>query len=124
MADTSDSKFIELDTFELLSVAELKKLLLESEGIEVQIPDSNFASISGGAINPALGGVKLYVLERDFDRAKEVLQAYKSTQSHTFLIESNKAILMLIVFSILGFFTLIVTIVHFSSMVYAIGFFI
>lgn len=52
--------------------AELLKSVLESAGIDAQIPDEHALGINPGLTN-ALGGVRLLVHDDEFARADEVL---------------------------------------------------
>jgi hypothetical protein len=57
-----------------LHEAEFVKSLLESEGIDVQIPDEYAVSVNPGYTN-MLGGVRVLVHSDQLERANEVLRS-------------------------------------------------
>ena len=57
-----------------LHEAHFVKSVLESEGIEVQLPDEHTIGLQPG-IATALGGVKVFVHQSDLKRANELLES-------------------------------------------------
>ena len=62
--------------FDYLADAEILRVKLESEGIEVFLKDANVLQAEP-FIASAIGGVKVMVLENDLDRAKEIYDALR-----------------------------------------------
>lgn len=56
-----------------LHEAEFMKSVLESEGIDVQLPDEHTLSIQPG-VATALGGVRVMVRARELEHARQVLK--------------------------------------------------
>ncbi len=66
-----DSRYVILESFELLADAEILRLKLESEGIPVFLKDANIMQAEP-FIAAATGGVKVMVLREDILRANAV----------------------------------------------------
>lgn len=67
------NEWAEVANVNWLHEAEVVKSVLESEGIEVQLPDQHTVSIQPGAAT-ALGGVRVLVRANDRERARQVLK--------------------------------------------------
>ena len=68
-----EDKVIELTRFIKLSEAEMLVTMLKSEGIDCYVRDGYMNQIYGGA---DIGGVKVELLEKDLQRAKEIMKVY------------------------------------------------
>ena len=66
--------WVEVHNSNWLHEAQFIRSLLESEGIDVFIPNE-FTLGAQPAYGPALGGVRVLVARRDVERAKEILAA-------------------------------------------------
>ena len=75
---TVKDRWVTLVTFFRAHEAHLVKTKLESEGIKVQIADEHLVSIQP-FYSPALGGVKLNVLQSEFETAKAILEQFQSS---------------------------------------------
>ena len=68
-----EDKMIELARFTLVSEAEILANLLKSEGVDCYVRDCFINQIYNGI---DLGGVKIELLEKDLQRAREIMKAY------------------------------------------------
>lgn len=66
------NKFRKIGQFQYSSEAYIYKGKLESEGIQVIVRDSHTVD-TDPLVSNAIGGVKLFVFQEDYERAKEVL---------------------------------------------------
>jgi len=71
-----EDKMVELRRFTLVSEAEILAGLLKSEGVECYVRDCFINQIYSGV---DFGGVKIELLEKDLQRAKEIMQAFGET---------------------------------------------
>lgn len=71
-----DNRFVVLESFQLVADAEILKLKLESEGIQVFLKDANIMQAEP-FIATATGGVKVLVEKEDFLRANAVYDALR-----------------------------------------------
>jgi hypothetical protein len=83
----SKTRFLQIGTYQYSSEAIIFKGKLESEGIEVFMRD-NFTIDSDPLVSNAIGGVKLFVKNEDFEKASEIL----STISKFSLDDNNNSI--------------------------------
>lgn len=67
-----DSKFRKIGQFQYSSEAYIYKGKIESEGIQVIVRDNHTVD-TDPLVSNAIGGVKLFVFQEDFERAKEIL---------------------------------------------------
>jgi len=72
-----EKTFITIAKFQYTSEAQIIKGRLEAEGIEVFLRD-NFTIDTDPLVSNAIGGVKLKVLAKDVNDAKEILQSIKA----------------------------------------------
>jgi hypothetical protein len=72
MTPEKKSQWVTLKSFNTTIEAHLARGMLESEGVEAVIRDEHTISIRP-YLSQALGGVRLDVLEEDFERARELL---------------------------------------------------
>ena len=68
-----DSRYVVLDSFDLVADAELLRIKLESEGIPVFLKDVNIMQAEP-FIAAATGGVKVMVLRQDLIRAESIYE--------------------------------------------------
>ena len=68
-----EDKMVELSRFTIVSKAEILANLLKSEGIDCYVRDCFMNQIYSGV---DFGGVKVELLEKDFQRAKEIMKAF------------------------------------------------
>lgn len=68
-----DSRYVVLDSFDLVADAELLRIKLESEGIPVFLKDVNIMQAEP-FIAAATGGVKVMVLRQDLFRAESIYE--------------------------------------------------
>ena len=69
---------VELTRFTKVSEAEILANLLQSEGIDCYVRDGSMNQIYNGL---DLGGVKVELLDKDLERAMEIMKAYGYTSS-------------------------------------------
>ena len=69
-----EDKMVELKRFIHLSDAEMLANLLRSEGIACYVRDMYINQIYGGAVD--FGGVKVELLEKDLERAKDIMKDF------------------------------------------------
>ena len=67
-----NSKFRKIGQFQYSSEAYIYKGKIESEGISVFVRDNNTVD-TDPLVSNAIGGVKLFVFQEDYDAAKEIL---------------------------------------------------
>ena len=70
-----EDKMVELSRFTLVSEAEMLANLLKSEGVDCYVRDCFINQIYSGV---DFGGVKVELLEKDLQRAKEIMKAFHS----------------------------------------------
>jgi len=71
MSKSTAEKWVTIATFNFAHEAHLARTRLESQGIPANIADEHIVSINW-FYAPAVGGIKLNVLETDVQKAKEV----------------------------------------------------
>lgn len=76
--------FKKIATFQFTTEAMIIKGKLESEGIEVFIRDNNIVDANPFYSN-AVGGVKLFVRDEDFDRTEEILSEMQQQENDNLL---------------------------------------
>lgn len=74
MEANNNTTFKKVATYQYTSEAVIFKGKLESEGIEVYLRD-NYTVDTDPMVSNAIGGVKLFVAEKDFENAINILQS-------------------------------------------------
>lgn len=69
-----DERLVTVRTCNYLHEAELIKSVLDSEGIDAEIPDAYMAGVQP-ALGGAIGGIRVVVLSSDLERAERALAA-------------------------------------------------
>ena len=69
-----EDRMVELTRFVQVSEAEILANLLQSEGIDCYVRDGFISDVYKGVVD--LGGAKVELLEKDVQRAMEVMKAY------------------------------------------------
>jgi hypothetical protein len=67
-------KIVIYQTFDTVTSAYIIKGLLDSQGIQNFLGDENIASLYP-IFNPAIGGIRLYVFEKDVERIDELIKS-------------------------------------------------
>jgi len=75
---TDKNKLIEIARVFSTTNAHILRTLLEAEGIEVALIDEHFSSLG---MADSIGGVKLYILKSDTNRAEPIIQSYYDNET-------------------------------------------
>jgi DNA-directed RNA polymerase subunit RPC12/RpoP len=73
MADKTILRLKQVASFDNYVLANMTLGLLQENEIDCHLKDENIITIDP-LLSPAIGGIKLMVLEQDYDRAKEMIQ--------------------------------------------------
>ena len=76
-----EDKMVELTRFVQVSEAEMLASLLKSEGVDCYVRDNFISEIYKGVVD--LGGAKVELLEKDLQRATEIMKVYGYAVSET-----------------------------------------
>jgi len=88
-----EDKMVELRRFTQISDAEMLANLLKSEGVDCYVRDLYMNQIYGGGLD--LGGVKVELLEKDLQRAKEIMEVFGYSQNEVNNVDKKRQKTML-----------------------------